>query len=134
MGGTSRRGFCFSHYITLPLKSGRRASEQPGVKARGAGKGGRERVRGRCSFLFPPPFSLSSWKQPLTLLTSLPTDQESVLGFPVTKVATENFPPRTGFLSSEGCFNLPHSSRGRGLCNVIVSFPGSELFQSVCGC
>ena len=61
----------------------------------------------RGSFLFPPLFSLCHWKQPLTLLTSHPTDQKSGLGFPVTKVATQE-------LSVSNRALLPEASlRGR---------------------
>ena len=91
----------------------------------------------RGSFLFPPLLSLCHWKQPLTLLTSHPTDQESGLGFPVTKVATQELSISNRALLSEA-FSLwesvttfPIPPEQQGLFSRILSLPSSEVFPSI---
>ena len=91
----------------------------------------------RGSFLFPPLFCLCHWKQPLTLLTSHPTDQKSGLGFPVTKVATQELsisnwavlPEAFSLLEAVTTFPIPPEEQG--LSNKIMSLPGSEVFHGV---
>lgn len=121
-------GFCSSHDIALPRSVG----GEPTNRARVQGGLG-----GRCSFLFPLLFSLCCWRQPLTLLTSLPMDQESGLGFPVTKVTTQELPiPNRALLPEafslwEAVTTFPIPPEGQGLYNMIASLPGSEVFHGV---
>lgn len=96
-----------------------------------------QRAGKRGSFLFPSFFSLYHWKQPLTLLTSHPTDQESGPGFPVTKVATQELSISNqallpeAFSLWEAVTTFPIPPEEQGLYNRITSLPGSEVFHSV---
>lgn len=64
-------------------------------------------------------------------------DQESGLGFPVTKVTTQEFPtPNRALLPEafslwEAVTTFPIPPEGQGLYNMIASLPGSEVFHGV---
>lgn len=72
------------------------------------------------SFLFPLLSSVHCWKRPLTGLTSLLPEQEPGLGFPVTKVATQELSIPSQALLLEAFYlqeavASPFRPEGRGL-------------------